>query len=846
MPYKPFYVSSFENESGLDQSRESFLIPEKAFPELEDAYAWRGRIKRRLGFELLGRLCRSVTALAMDATDGTDTYTEADILNTFRANESNAEIAPGTVTITIDVGNANETIYRDNVTNGVLTHISGPFTGAGVINYVSSTGAVTITFTVTPGAALVVEGDVQYYPALPVMGLRTRESSTLINNEQLIAFDTVYAYQFSGGQFIELVAGTTWSGTNSDFFWTTNFWQNVTGDLMWATNFSGPTGDPIRYFDGAVWTDFLPTINGANELHQSLILLPYKDRLLAMNTWEGATLAGSTAFPQRIRFSQNGDPTDQTNGWLDDVIGRGGFIDIPTNEAIVSAEFIKDTLLVKCERSSWKVIHTGNAILPFVIQQINTELGAESTFSVVPFDRGVFTVGNYGVTTDDSVNVARIDERIPDIVFSFNNDNEGVERVYGIRNFQQQLVYWSFPNSAENPTFPNKILVYNYTNQTYSIFNDSFTCFGYFQRGSDLTWATLGYPSWADWTDPWNSGLIQSQFPDVIGGNQQGYVEVLNRSIFNDVSLSITLVTAGTPDRITVPNHNLQSGRFVKITEVIGYTQAFVAEAVGTAANASTTFTGFLDNVPIESPFTSSLTITIGANSFTDNGNGTLDLAGAVAGTINYNSGEFTANFTVLGVATAVTASYTQSLNGGIFKVIKVNDNQLDLTKYNFQTGTIENFAIGTPTTYLGTGKLTVLNNVNILTKRFSPYYEAGSQVRLGFVDFFLEKTEEGEVTVNLFIDENSSISINDPSSFSNEGLLGDNIVLTRPEDPSHLTFQANQEKIWHRVYFYSLTQNFQLQLTFDDAQMSTEAINSSDVILHAMTFYLTDNVRII
>ncbi len=763
MPYKPFYISNYQNESGLDESKESFLIPEKAFPQLEDAYAWRGRIKRRRGIDLLGRLCRSLTALSMDNTDGTATYTDADILDAFRAAEPNAEIVPGSVTIKIDVGNANETIYRDNVTDGVLTHISGPFTGAGVINYISSTTAVTITFTVTPGAGLTVEADLEYCPALPVMGLRTRESSILINDEQLIAFDTVYAYQFSGGQFIELVAGTTWSGTNSDFFWTTNFFQNGVGDLMWATNFSGPTGDPIRFFDGAAWTDFLPTINGADELHQSLILLPYKDRLLAMNTFEGATLAASVNFAQRIRFSQNGDPTDQVNGWREDIVGRGGFIDIPTNEAIVSAEFIKDTLLVKCERSSWKVIHTGNETLPFVVQQINTELGAESTFSIVPFDRGVFTVGNYGITADDSVNVSRIDQRIPDIIFSINNDNEGVERVYGIRNFQEQLVYWSFPSSADNPTFPNKILVYNYINQTYSIFNDSFTCFGYFQRGSDITWATLEYENWSGWKDAWNSGLTQALFPDVIGGNQQGYVEVLNRDIFNDVSLSITVITPATPVLITVPNHNLQTGRFVKITGIIG------------------------------------------------------------SGSPN-----------------------PDTLNGEIYRVIRVTADTLELQIFNTSTDMFDNVTLLPGGTYLGGGQLTVLNNINVLTKRFSPFYSEGSQVRLGYVDLFLEKTEEGEVTVNLFVNENSNIVINDPTSFSNDGILGDNIVLTRPDNLDLIPFQADQEKIWHRLFTYSLTQNFQLQFTLDDAQMSDEEINSSDIILHAMILYLTDNTRLI
>lgn len=753
--YKPFHISSFENQSGLDTYAESFLIPEKAFPTLEDAYAWRGRIKRRQGFELLGRLCRTISMQALANATGAGTYSVADVLSAVRATEPNAEIFPGSVTITISRGTANETIYRDNVTDGVLTHISGTWTGSGVINYISSTSAITITFTAAPPAGQAVDISYQYCPALPVMGLKTRESSVLINNEQLIAFDTKYAYQFTAGSFSELVAGTTWSGTDSDFFWTTNYYQNANGDIFWATNFSGPTGDPIRYYDGTAWTNFAPALDGGATtfFQQSLILLPYKDRLLAMNTYEGATLAGSTNFAQRIRFSQNGDPTDTTNGWRDDTVGRGGFIDIPTNEAIVSAEFIKDTLLVKCERSSWKVIYTGNETLPFVLQQINTELGAESTFSLVPFDRGVFAVGNYGITTDDSVNVARIDERIPDIVFSINNDNEGVERVYGIRNYQQQLVYWTFPNSAQNPTYPNKILVYNYVNKTYAIFNDSFTCFGYFQRGSDLTWATLGYPSWADWNDPWNSGLIQSQFPDIIGGNQQGYVETLNRQVVNDVSLSITAITPGTPPRLTVPNHNLQSGQFVKVTGIVG------------------------------------------------------------SGSPN-----------------------PTTLNDAVYKIVRVDANNIDLADTVLLAGG----------TYLGGGKLTVVNNINILTKRFSPYYDQGAQVRLGYIDFFLEKTEDGEVTVNLYGDENSSISLNDPNSFSNDGLLGDNIVLTRPENLTLIPFQANQEKIWHRMFVQSITQNFQLQITFDDTQMLNEDINGSDFILHALTLYMTDNIRMI
>jgi len=90
------------------------------------------------------------------------------------------------------------------------------------------------------------------------------------------------------------------------------------------------------------------------------------------------TVGGSTDLvyhPNRIRFSQNGDPTiigavaaiapikwTTVGAWASDIPGYGGWIDLPTAEQIVSAEFMKDVLIVNCERSSYKLIYTG---IPF-------------------------------------------------------------------------------------------------------------------------------------------------------------------------------------------------------------------------------------------------------------------------------------------------------------------------------------------------------------------------------------------------------------------------------------------------------------------------------------------------
>ena len=98
-------------------------------------------------------------------------------------------------------------------------------------------------------------------------------------------------------------------------------------------------------------------------------------------------------------------------------------------------------------------MYTGNQVLPFIWQKINTELGAESTFSVVPFDKVILGVGNVGIHACNGANVERIDDKIPDEVFRIHNENEGVQRVYGIRDYDVEMVYWTFPSQEENSTF---------------------------------------------------------------------------------------------------------------------------------------------------------------------------------------------------------------------------------------------------------------------------------------------------------------------------------------------------------------------------------------------------------
>lgn len=719
MTLKSFLIGPLEK--GQQNNIEPFYLPEDAYFELEDAYVWRGRVRKRFGYSLIGSNdLNSRLRINLVDTDGSGNISITVPGNIFKVGQM------------FSIGNE---VFTVNVTGTPATMLTTE--SATVATYNTTTGDLVIE-----GAA--ANTSCYFYPSEPVMGLRIREGSP-INNENLIAFDTQFAYQRSGNGWIRL-GSATWSGNDSKFFWSCNYrGANPYETFFYTVNFF--PSDNIKYIptESSTWTNLRPQLNsgGTNRfLETCRVLIPFKDRLLALNTVEdeGGT---DRNYPNRCRFSQNGDPTNATTSWLE-IEGRGGFIDAPTEENIVTAERIKDRLIIYFERSTWEIVYLGNTAVPFRWQQINNHLGCEGSFSIVGFDKSVLGVGNVGVHSCNGVNVARIDEKIPNEVFKIHNGNDGPERVYGIRDYYNEVVYWSFPDSANSPIFPTRILLYNYSNNTWAFFNDSFTCFGYYQKNSDLTWDTVEntYPTWGQWNNPWSSALFQSSFPDIIAGNQEGFVFILDSGLSsNSQSLYITDMTPNTSS-LTVIDHNLKLEDYILIEEAQGIT----------------------------------------------------------------------------------------SLNNIVVQVSQVVDRN---------TIVIDTFFSGT---YTGGGKISRISNIKILSNQFNPGTPIGKQFRVPYMDFLLNRTTSGEVSLNYLVDTASGDAIQD--QVNSNILLGNNTLYTKEED-NH-SFQVNQQQIWHRHYIQSQAQFLQLLIFMDDIQMRDLDISRSDFELHAMIFYAQPEGRII
>ena len=563
--YRPLYIKHYE--AGLTQSRQNFLLPNDAYPILQNMFVWRERLKRKSGYRLLGRLRRLLENQNLGALDanGDGTFD----IRTLLSLEANADIELESLSLSDGV---------NTFTDDGLGVITGVPSGSGTINY------QTMIMTITggdPNATLLASFG--YHPNLPVMGIRQRELNA-INIEQMIVFDQIYAYIFNSG-FEEFIPGTTWTGNDSDFFWSTNYWVG-TGNrkIFWVTNFSGISGDPIRYTNGITWADFAPPINAAGDvLAQCLAMIPFRGRLLVVNTFEGPNLATATQFRQRIRWAQIGNPFYEANAivtdfnidaWRNDIPGRGGFLDIPTAEDIVSIGFVRDNVVIFCERSTWQLRYTGRSIAPFSIEKINTELGAESTFSAIPFDTSLVAVGDKGIIQCDSFKSERIDIKIPDLVFRFNNNANGTKRVHGARDYQQRLAFWTYPDQETGSIYPNRRLVYNYENDSWAIFKESFTTMGLYQVQEGLRWLDFPPPDpnnqWQAQNYPWVNR--SAAFLSIAGGNQQGFVEIFGQQQFfvnipNSESLYIKDIIGNvtTPTTIESPSHNLDTGDIIEI-----------------------------------------------------------------------------------------------------------------------------------------------------------------------------------------------------------------------------------------------------------------------------------------
>lgn len=377
---------------------------------------------------------------------------------------------------TASVQNTSTGFDVPNSTGTVGTLGPGTAGMSGTITY--ATGVGSVTFNTAPSGAA-TDQDIwatwEFSSAdNPVKGIKFywvvdgTQKTIVFNNKRMFELDP------ANFTIIDVTGSDYFTTADANFFSVANYQ---------AKAFIVNNTDRMAVYDGVnLYTPIIsftvatPTVN---ELNTGLHVFLFRNRLIVLRPTEGGSVK-----PQRARFSALNNPFD----WISNQRGHGGFVDAPTAEWIISAEFLRDELIVQFQESTWKLRYTGIDTDPFRWQKVNETKRVDAPYATIGFQHFTTSVGSTGLVKCDGVNLERYDNDIIDYVQDeINQDNIGICNGVRYDILNQQIICHPSRDTALID-YSNKWLVWNSLEDSFSQWNIESTCFGFYTQGRDFAW----------------------------------------------------------------------------------------------------------------------------------------------------------------------------------------------------------------------------------------------------------------------------------------------------------------------------------------------------------------------
>lgn len=513
MDYQPFLIANYQ--TGLEEDLQPWVLPEDAFTIAQNAYIYRGVVRKREGYQLINKFPAAQTT----------------ITNISQAN-------PGVVTVTSAAGLANGQNFQITGVTG-MTQVNGNTYQIGglagtTFNLLTTAGANVNT---TGFGAYGGGGTLSLFPGNSIVGLASYVTSSGV--KQLIAFDTRRAAQYTKSlqAFTPIGTADVFTGTASDFFHWVNYRTSgtSTSPLLYVTN----NVDQVYTYDGTNLAALTITINGSGHtVTRCRFLFTLRQRLILLSTLENGS-----SFLQRARWCQADNPTS----WRDDVPGQGGYVDCPTTEQIVAADALQDAIVVYFTNSVWTLRPTTDPALPFRWDRVNSHRFTKAPYGAIGYDSVVLGIGDPGIYASNTREVTRIDQKIPDFVNRVDHSN--FSKIYAARNQKLDQGWWLYPSGAT--TSSDKALIYNDQGASWSIYDMPMNCLGNAQTGLDPVWSdydgsTLPELLWEQFNDEtWIGLAFQEDVQIFVGGDISGNIFELNADgDDNGAAINFVLQTA--------------------------------------------------------------------------------------------------------------------------------------------------------------------------------------------------------------------------------------------------------------------------------------------------------------
>jgi hypothetical protein len=328
--------------------------------------------------------------------------------------------------------------------------------------------------------------------------------------------------------FITLTAtlvGDYFSGDQTNFFNATN-WLGK----MYMVN----DQDAITLYDGTTSPGTLSRppfpitqankLSFTNNIGTALDIDVYKNRLIVQRPVLVNNNPDNGIQPQSFRYSAIQNPTNL----VADVTGNGGELSAPTDDFIQSSEFLRDQLIVFFNNSVWTFRFTGSDFAPFRWDKINSTKSTNAPYGTIPYDERITAMGSKGLIACDGANVQRYDVSVIDQFLDIDQQYYG--QCFGQRFDTTNQSWMLFPSVGSSSGLSDQVLIYNFLENTWAIYDIPLSCLGLFYVTHDVTWADFApgqplgdeFPNWQSAEFTWNSYLNQELAPNLLAGSLSG------------------------------------------------------------------------------------------------------------------------------------------------------------------------------------------------------------------------------------------------------------------------------------------------------------------------------------
>lgn len=376
---------------------------------------------------------------------------------------------------------------------------------------------------------------------------------------------------FSTVQITASLQGDYFTGDNTNFFNSVN-WR--TADRQPAYLYLTNNVDPVTLFDGTnlarppfvitatnssgAIVNFTTGAGGALlypillagstgiQVSKTLDVKVYKNRLLFLRP----TIFGNTTpEPQSIFFSAIANQLNPLGNFnfAQDIAGNGGFVEVPTGDWLMAAQLLRDGIILFFQTSTWFFRFTGAIQDPFRVDQLNNSKNTDAPYGSVAYDIHATSMGSKGLIECNGVSVERYDLSVIDQFLDINQNAFG--QCFATKFDTLNQTWMLFPSEESDNGTSDSVLVYNFLERTWAVYqpnlgllvqdntkNNTLSCTGLAFTTKDLTWADFASGgffgasglNWSQATFPWNSYLEQDLAPELLAGDQNGFVYTVN------------------------------------------------------------------------------------------------------------------------------------------------------------------------------------------------------------------------------------------------------------------------------------------------------------------------------